>query len=81
MIRKVDALEVSSFQLAEAVAKVIPESYRLHPVDPADDVAVAWKEAIEAAVHAWCMMEDLGCVLREKAGLAEDGPTAMCRLP
>ena len=79
MLKKVDRLEVASWELADGVFQAIPGQYRTRPSN-GDFIAESWKTALGAAIHAWMMFADLGDALREKAGIPGDGPTAGCRL-
>ena len=79
MLRRVERLEVAAYELANAMSQTIPDQYRTRP-DGGDYTAETWKDALDAAIHAWTMIAELGDALREKARIPGDGPTAECRL-
>ncbi len=74
-MRRVDRWEAMAFNLANEIAKAIPEQYRTNP-PPQDWVARAWKDTYEAAVHLWTQVTDLDEEVRARLGLPGDGPTA-----
>ncbi len=79
MVNRVERFEVAAFALADAIFQSIPQQYR-HGYEAGDWIGESWNEGLKAAVRLWTTVEDLGDLVREKAGIERDGPTAECRL-
>jgi hypothetical protein len=79
MANSVGPLEVRAFELTDAIYQIAPEQY-LEDAKPSDPMGMAWRQVIEAAIHLWTCIGDLGDELRQKAGIEGDGPTDHCRL-
>jgi hypothetical protein len=75
MAKKCAAFEEQAVQLAGEVYLATPTQYRVQP-DPVDPLNRAWNVAAHATLLAVIVLEQLGNLLRAKAGIIEPGPTA-----
>ena len=78
MAKRVTALEDRALQLTIDLFKIVPLQYLDHPND-GDPFNRAWNEATDATRTAMCKLEDLGALVREKAGITVLGPIASWR--
>ena len=75
MAKKVAELEEQAMGLSADVLLTMPAQYRERP-DFKDALNVAWNAAVEATMLASIKLEELGDLLRQKAGITEPGPAA-----
>ena len=79
MAGRVERIEVAAFKLADAIFQTIPEQYRKGS-EPNDWIGGAWNESLKTALNLWIEVSGLSDLLREKAGIESEGPTADCQL-
>lgn len=79
MLTRAEQLEVVAFKVADALLQRMPRQYD-EEIAPDDCLGEAWRDAYRATMHSWLMLADLADLLRRKAGLQGDGPTAQLRL-
>lgn len=72
MVRKVEELEQQAVRLSMEMFVTIPAVYRERPT--ADAVCVAWTKALDAATWVEIALEELGNLLRTKAGINRLSP-------
>lgn len=75
MARKAGELEAQALELAGQTYLAAPTQYH-GDVNRQDTLGVAWAAAINATMAASIALENLGDLLREKAGIMELGPAA-----
>ena len=74
MAGQVAELEEVAFGLAADVFVLAPTQYRKRETN--DELGTAWNVCIEATMKVMNAMENLGDLLRAKAGIAGSGPIA-----
>ena len=78
MVRKIEALELAAYELAEKLLQIIPEQYLAQEGDLdewSDRVAASWRYTLDGVVAGWLRLRYLNGLLRQKAGLSGYGPT------
>jgi len=75
MARKVGGLEEQAIHLSAELYLLIPARHRDRP-DPNQPLNSAWNRAVAVTMKASVALEQLGDLLRDKAGIIEPGPTA-----
>lgn len=73
MAKKVTIAEQMAVNLFEEMLRICPEHYD-HRTGRYDRLGDAWRAAVDSAAHALRSVEELGNLVREKAGITAPGP-------
>lgn len=73
LAEKVEALEFTALVLAYDTFSTRPEM-DLEQADSSNPICVAWKNAVASALWASIHLDELGDLLRNRAGINEPGP-------